>query len=160
QVGNQQPVRTATAETEAADASETTVEATAVAAADTGESAPESDAATDEALEEEEEDVEVSVASLLATQEYNTTVVKSIYSSIIYPKAAVRRNRQGTVRVDMLISRAGELIDAQVVESAGFGPLDEAAIAAVKKAAPFPAAPDEIPDDEIQLLLPVSFRLQ
>lgn len=52
------------------------------------------------------------------------------------------RTQDGRVLVTMIISRNGQLEQVRVGRSSGIPALDQAAIAAVRRAAPFPAAPN------------------
>ncbi|HEX9646425.1 MAG TPA: TonB family protein [Alphaproteobacteria bacterium] len=57
-----------------------------------------------------------------------------------YPRQAARRGDQGVVPVRLTVGARGELVAVTVVdESAASSPLVRAAVAAVEKAAPFPA---------------------
>ncbi|MFT4053567.1 MAG: energy transducer TonB [Novosphingobium sp.] len=54
------------------------------------------------------------------------------------------------------IDRTGRLLDVSVEESTGRPALDRAAVAIVRRAAPFPVIPDALPD-ELSITLPVEF---
>jgi protein TonB len=60
--------------------------------------------------------------------------------------------------VTFTIDRSGNLISDKVTESTGFPLLDEAAIAMLHRAQPFPPAPAELSDDSFTFTLPVIFR--
>ncbi|GAB7555455.1 hypothetical protein NRB_49750 [Novosphingobium sp. 11B] len=54
------------------------------------------------------------------------------------------------------IDRGGQLLEVSVVQSTGRAALDHAALSIVRRAAPFPAIPDALPD-ELAITLPVEF---
>ena len=57
------------------------------------------------------------------------------------------------------ITHLGKLIAAQVQQSSGYELLDNQAMEMVKKAMPFSPRPTELGDQDLTLLVPVSFRL-
>ncbi|HRQ66149.1 MAG TPA: TonB family protein [Xanthomonadaceae bacterium] len=75
-----------------------------------------------------------------------------------YPRAARRARIEGTARVWMQIDRDGALRGQRLEASSGHRILDEAALALVRRAAPFPPPPGAAPR-RIEVVLPVSFRL-
>jgi periplasmic protein TonB len=75
-----------------------------------------------------------------------------------YPRAARRAGIEGTARVWMQIDRDGVLRDQRLEASSGHRILDEAALALVRRAAPFPPPPGAAPR-RIEVVLPVSYRL-
>lgn len=62
-----------------------------------------------------------------------------------YPAAAELMGWSGTVRVGFTILTDGSVADLRVLVSSGHGVLDRAALAAVRKAAPFPRPPVDQP---------------
>ncbi|MCI4665684.1 MAG: TonB family protein [Neomegalonema sp.] len=58
-----------------------------------------------------------------------------------YPSASRRRGERGVVIIMLTVSKGGALIGSNVRRSSGYGRLDSAALAAVRRAAPFPPAP-------------------
>ncbi|WP_260929492.1 energy transducer TonB [Novosphingobium sp. 9] len=73
-----------------------------------------------------------------------------------YAAAHAEPNTAGTVcfRID----RSGALLGITIVESTGSSTLNRATLAVVRRAAPFPAIPDLLPD-EMEITLPVEFIL-
>jgi protein TonB len=55
------------------------------------------------------------------------------------------------------IARDGRLIDVRIDTSSGSPALDAAELAAIRKAAPFPAVPGEMPGDPVILVLPITY---
>lgn len=74
-----------------------------------------------------------------------------------YPGAASRENQQDQVRVLVAMDRGGRLLDARIASSRGFDLLDEAALDAVRRAAPFPKPPPEIAGNQVRVAVIVRF---
>ena len=72
-----------------------------------------------------------------------------------YPGLARRRGMEGVVMIEVLFNRFGEQLSLEMVESSGFGLLDDAAIAAVRDWQ-F-AAPSE--GNRFKVRVPVRFSL-
>ena len=62
-----------------------------------------------------------------------------------FPARAQRRNLYGATRVRFTIDRDGNLIGYEILASSGHRILDEAAIATLKRAEPFPPMPADLP---------------
>ncbi|WP_428152518.1 TonB family protein [Brevundimonas sp.] len=74
-----------------------------------------------------------------------------------YPGQAARQDQEDNVSVLMTLDRNGRLLDARIRNSRGFALLDEAALDAVRRAAPFPAPPEDITGERIRLSVIVRF---
>ena len=120
--------------------------------------ADETDTEIAEQLEEEIADFNVSEA--LAQRDYTPLVVAQIYKAIRYPNRAADKNQQGTVRIGVTIDRSGHLISAVTTHESRYRLLNQAALKAVKKAAPFPELPEAMKADSFEVNLPITFRLQ
>ena len=65
--------------------------------------------------------------------------------------------REGSLAVQFTINRAGQVSNVRLVQSAKIRDLDQAVIAAVKRASPVPAPPASLPGASLKLQLPVVF---
>ncbi len=65
----------------------------------------------------------------------------------------------GTAVVRFKVNTKGELVRREIVKSSGQKVLDDAALASVDKAAPFPAMPDELSED-IEISVPFRFSVR
>jgi TonB family protein len=65
---------------------------------------------------------------------FNTSVLRSVYAEIRYPRAAVRRNIQGTLELDLSVDKDGKLLDVSIAVSSGHSSLDKSAVKAANKA--------------------------
>lgn len=64
----------------------------------------------------------------------------------------------GTTRISFGLTMAGELSYAEIVSSSGKARLDQAALEAVRQAAPFGAAPSDVTPDKLRFTIPFYFR--
>jgi protein TonB len=77
-----------------------------------------------------------------------------------YPRDAQFYRKQGVTVVTYTVNRQGTVLQASVLKSSGNESLDLEAVAAVKRASPLPAPPDEIMGDPINVSTAVNFFLQ
>lgn len=77
-----------------------------------------------------------------------------------YPWLARLRGMEGTSLVRFAIGRTGEVRDVDVVRSSAHRLLDEAAVDTVRRAAPFPALPDNLGTEAVEMDVPVVFELK
>lgn len=76
-----------------------------------------------------------------------------------YPRAAARAGYEGTVLVRFVLRRDGRLRASELVDSSGHALLDRAALELLDRAAPFPPIPGGSGVDEVELVLPIDYRL-
>ena len=77
-----------------------------------------------------------------------------------YPEAAERRGIKGVTIVRFTVDRSGQLVASEVLQSSGSPILDEEALALLKRASPFPAPPDGIPDALLENNMAVEFEMK
>jgi len=73
---------------------------------------------------------------------YTKTVMTAVAGKVEYPKMAKMRHQEGVVTVAVTVDGSGAVGNAAVEKSSGIESLDNAALAAVNAAAPFPAPPE------------------
>jgi len=76
-----------------------------------------------------------------------------------YPRTAMNRGEQGTVRVRFSMDRTGEVLDVAIAQSSGHDLLDQEALATVHRAAPLPPIPADIPQARLDIVVPIRFAL-
>lgn len=79
-----------------------------------------------------------------ATSTYKEYVLSRIASKKTYPIAARAKGMEGRVKIHLTVSPAGELTVLEIKQECSYGILNEAALSAVKKAAPFKKMPKEL----------------
>jgi TonB family protein len=82
-------------------------------------------------------------------------ISKQVGQFAVYPPSAKRAEIAGKLTVSFTINHDGAVSDVVIKESSGHDILDEAGIAAVIDAAPFPAPPAPV-----RLSVPISFNIQ
>ena len=82
-----------------------------------------------------------------------------IHSVKEYPESARSRHIQGRVKVKFVLLADGSLKEIQVLKSSRHKNLDEAAVTAVKKAAPFPRPPASLFKTPVTFQIHILFEL-
>lgn len=83
-----------------------------------------------------------------------------MFGKIFKNRVASRRSKVGTVIVSFTINRDGELLSRKVETSSGVSELDDAALAALDKAAPFPPWPADIANPPLAYTVPFKFTVR
>jgi TonB family protein len=102
---------------------------------------------------------QVQTGGTSAVLNYQQVVLRQIDAAKRYPAMARKQQRQGVALVQFTMDRGGRVLDASLAKSSRAPMLDEEAVAAVKRASPFPAAPSELAGDPINLMVAVEFEL-
>ena len=76
-----------------------------------------------------------------------------------YPKSAMKSKRQGVLNVQFTILKDGQLGNVRLITKTEYPELNRAAMAAVKKAAPFAGIPDSIIGQSLSFIVPIKFRV-
>lgn len=92
------------------------------------------------------------------SQAYRRAILGRLEAVRAYPRGALLDGYQGTGALSFRIDRQGHLLDVSIAASTGHESLDQAALALVRNAAPFPAMPIGFPD-ELSLTLPIEFLI-
>ena len=98
-------------------------------------------------------------AAPAASPTYDGLLVAQIQRNKNYPPAAQRTNIQGRPVVRFTLARNGSLLSVELLKSCGHSMLDDAAVATIKRAAPFPPFPPELTQPENTWNVPVNFEL-
>lgn len=117
----------------------------------------------DEAIFDDDPDAEAyafTAENLLSEQIYIAKLTKWTSNFVKYPRAALRNQQEGTIRLTVTLHRDGRIQDVQVLEKSEHETLNKAATRAVKSASPYPAVPPEIPGERFLFTVPVVFKLQ
>jgi periplasmic protein TonB len=110
--------------------------------------------------EEADEDLPLLTAeSLLSRQLYHSKLLKWTYKYIRYPKRAVSRGHEGSVRLTVTIDREGNVQNVAEMENSKHSTLNKEAMKAVARATPFPPVPEDVTGTDFEFSLPIVFRL-
>jgi protein TonB len=77
-----------------------------------------------------------------------------------YPARARARGDSGIVEIRFRVDRQGAVKERALYRGSGNPVLDRAALRMIERAAPLPAPPAGIPDDQLTLVVPVRFALR
>lgn len=91
-------------------------------------------------------------------EDYRQVLFARLATQRHYPEAAVLKHYQGDGTVLFRIDRSGNLLDTSMERSTGLALLDSAALKQVRRAAPFPDIPSDLPD-ELAVAMPVQFLI-
>lgn len=76
-----------------------------------------------------------------------------------YPRLALDNKQEGRVVTRVTIARDGRLIDVRIDKSSGWPAIDAAELETMRKSAPFPPVPSDMPGDPLILILPIHYDL-
>jgi len=99
-----------------------------------------------------------SQAGNAAVSNYPGKVVSKLRRSLRYPREAQRQRLRGEVRVAFTVSGNGSVSGIRIVRSSGSPVLDQAAVATVQRAAPFPKIPADAGRSSWPFTVPLEFR--
>ncbi|GEM_PF-570488 len=91
--------------------------------------------------------------------QYRSEILNLTYKNAQYPKRAMSFKQEGIVIVRVRLDRTGDVLDMLETTSSDYKLLNNAALKAVRKTAPFPAVPDDVLGDIVEISLPFSFKL-
>jgi len=89
--------------------------------------------------------------------DYLSRVARQIAQYRVYPTSALANNQGGRVVMRVTVARNGQVLDVGVRTSSGWPAIDAAEVETIRKAAPFPPLPNEMPGDPVVLVLPVTY---
>jgi TonB family protein len=87
-------------------------------------------------------------------------VRQQIANAKYYPRIARRRGMEGQPVIAFTLDRGGRIMKAALAKTSGYQLLDQAALEAVRQAAPYPEIPAPLKMDSFQFKLPISFILK
>ncbi|MFA5144919.1 MAG: TonB family protein [Candidatus Omnitrophota bacterium] len=90
---------------------------------------------------------------------YATIIQKRILENMIYPSLAKEAGFQGELKLSLLLSYRGELLEARLKESSGYKILDDQAVNVAKGIATYPPFPSSIEQKELWIDVPIAYQL-
>jgi protein TonB len=91
---------------------------------------------------------------------YVQEIAGYIADRIDYPWAARQGKIEGTLRLSLRISDAGEILDINISESSGSSVLDENALRIAKQISPYPSFPRGITEKDLWIQVPIVYNLK
>lgn len=95
-----------------------------------------------------------------AISSYQAQVLAHLSRHRVYPPEARSRGATGVVRVHFVLTRDGRVISARLIGGSGERVLDEAGVAMVRRASPFPAFPPGLAQTRMSFAAPIRFDLR
>lgn len=93
-----------------------------------------------------------------ARDDYLWQVMRRIAQFPYVPRDTDRIRGEGSVLTRVTVSRDGRLLDVAMERSSGLASLDAGVLDTIRRAAPYPPLPADIPGDRHTFQLPVSFK--
>jgi TonB family protein len=91
---------------------------------------------------------------------YATIIKERICQFWAYPLSAQQTFIQGDLLIVFRLDRNGNLVDSRIARSSGYQILDNSAIKAIESAKPFPAFPDTIPVQFLNINASFTYKLK
>ncbi|MEY4589059.1 MAG: hypothetical protein RL497_1135 [Pseudomonadota bacterium] len=98
--------------------------------------------------------------SLLVQQLYISKLSKRTAGFVKYPKSALSKEQEGTVRLSITINRSGQVLNVKSSSTNEIAVLTDAAVDAANKSSPYPAIPEQIKTDVFTFTIPITFRVK
>lgn len=99
-------------------------------------------------------------ASRAEVRSWQSSIVRQLERHKSYSPAARERGETGEVELAFSIDREGRVLSTRIVKSSGHPALDESAMTTVRRAAPFPPAPDGFGGEKFDFTVPVKFNIR
>lgn len=96
---------------------------------------------------------------LVAWANYQKEVLARIYEQIRYPESALMRGQEDMVRLNLRIDQQDQVIDVALLEESRYNSLNIEARRAAERTAPLSHPPGLQTEKQLELLIPVNFRL-
>lgn len=90
---------------------------------------------------------------------YAKIVQQRILSNLAYPQEARSAGFQGTVKLKLMLSYQGKLLNAAVQESSGYRTLDDNAVSTAYNVSAYPPLPPSVKSEQLQIDVPIVYRL-
>jgi periplasmic protein TonB len=91
---------------------------------------------------------------------WQTSLVRHLEQFKRYPSAAQSRGEEGVVLLGFSVDRTGHVLAHRVVRSSGYPALDDEVMAMIERAQPLPPFPANMPEDKLDLTVPIRFSLK
>lgn len=94
-----------------------------------------------------------------AGRDYSSKLRSWLEAHKTYPRRSRMRREEGVVEVRFILDRSGHVLDGDIVRTSGYSALDAEVLAMLVRADPFPAAPQGVLGERIEIAAPVEFFL-
>lgn len=108
----------------------------------------------------EDDEKQETADSLLVQQLYIAKLSKRTAGFVKYPKSALSKEQEGTIRLAITINRSGQVTNVKSSSTNDIPVLTQAAVEAANRASPYPAIPEQIKSDSFTFTIPITFRVK
>jgi protein TonB len=91
---------------------------------------------------------------------WQTSLVRQLQRYKRYPPEAQGHGAQGVVMLSFSLDRSGHVLAHHIAKSSGYAELDDEVMAMIMRAEPLPPFPESMPQQRLDLTLPIRFSLQ
>lgn len=91
---------------------------------------------------------------------WQTSLVRQLQRAKRYPSEAQARNEQGVVLLSFSLDRSGRVLAHHIARSSGYPALDNEVMAMIMRAEPLPPFPASMPQQRVDLTVPIRFSLR
>ena len=103
---------------------------------------------------------DLTVESLIAQQLFQSELLKWTIKNLKYPRRALDKGHQGSIRVAVTINREGVLTGTSILEESKYKSLNQAALKAIIQSSPYPRPPETVKGDDFSFLVPINFEIK
>ncbi|MBU0580954.1 MAG: energy transducer TonB [Candidatus Margulisbacteria bacterium] len=93
-------------------------------------------------------------------KDYLGKILQKIEENKTYPLGAQEKKREGIVKLGFVLLKNGSIKKLQILKSAGYTELDQAASEAIKRAQPFPAFSKDIIENSLTIVIEMEFKIE
>lgn len=91
---------------------------------------------------------------------WQTVLVRQLQRAKRYPPEAQSRNEEGVVLLSFSLDRDGHVLAHRIAKSSGYADLDNEVMAMIMRAEPWPPFPASMPEQRLDLTVPIRFSLR
>jgi protein TonB len=91
---------------------------------------------------------------------WETALVRRLQQYKRYPSEAQSRRVEGLVMLNFSVNRNGHVLAHEIVRSSGHPELDKEVTSLIERAQPLPPFPTSMPEDKLNLTVPIRFSLR
>lgn len=99
-------------------------------------------------------------ASIVAKADYQTILRTILEQNKRYPANARKRRQEGVVRLWFKVNKQGKLLEYKIASSSGYRMLDKEVEKLIQRVSPLPKIPDAINRNEIEVNVPIAFKIK
>jgi periplasmic protein TonB len=91
---------------------------------------------------------------------WQTSLLRQLQRYKRYPPQAQARGERGIVLLSFSLDRSGHVLAHRIARSSGYADLDDEVMAMIMRAEPLPPFPASMPQERLELIVPIRFSLQ